>query len=98
MVGINSLNLPGSVKDYARKIYQVKRTALILKYVACLEYDKELAGAGKTCLWKAIVGDETGEALGLNYAAAEDFLRNGAVFSSLCFAWEYCHSVIASSR
>lgn len=34
---------------------------------------------------------------GSYYAAAVDFLRNGSVFSSLCFAWEYCHSVIASS-
>lgn len=60
---INFLNLPGSVKDYGRKIYQVERTTLILKYITCLEQGKEPVGAGRACLWKTKVGNETGEAL-----------------------------------
>ena len=37
VIDINSLNLPRPVKDYGRKTYQVRKTALILKYVAYLE-------------------------------------------------------------
>lgn len=59
---INFLNL-GSVKDYGRKKYQVERTTLIIKYITCLEHGKEPAGAGRACLWKAKVGNETEEAL-----------------------------------
>lgn len=44
-------------------MYQFERIALILKYVACLEHSKEPARAGRLSLWKAVVGDETEEAL-----------------------------------
>lgn len=69
---------------------------LILKYIAYLEHGKESSGAGRTCLWNPIVGNGTGEALDFTWQQLKIF-RNGAALSSLCFAWEYCHSVMAKS-